>query len=317
MKLNLRYFRLSAVSAMIIVALFMMCGVASVSAAGRHQSAVRAPAQSQNLSVFQMFVTFYGWLDNSPPGADIAYPQIHSQAGGTGTFSDPITFATDQNELAPGTIVYVPYVQKYFIMEDDCAECDSDWGNGMRHIDLWTGGNSNSGNDLINCEDNLTQNGDVPVVVNPPTGLTVSSQVLFNSNTHACFSPSGGELNLYQGESSANTLTGGARVTSCAGCSDGKKVGFIGKGATLAVNGVSESARGTYQVLVLYCDGDAGRAANISANGGSARSFSFANTGGWSTIGVREVSLSLNAGSNSMLFANASAWAPDVDAIIA
>ncbi|GDY30080.1 hypothetical protein [Gandjariella thermophila] len=50
-----------------------------------------------------MLVTLYGARDNDPPGSsDISYPQIHSQAGGTGTYDDPITFATDKDELLDG-----------------------------------------------------------------------------------------------------------------------------------------------------------------------------------------------------------------------
>jgi hypothetical protein len=50
-------------------------------------------------------VTLYGWPDNSPPGnaiaypADGGYPTIHNAAGGTGTYANPVTFATDQAEL--------------------------------------------------------------------------------------------------------------------------------------------------------------------------------------------------------------------------
>src|SRR5258705_11202427 len=91
----------------------------------------------------QTFITFYGWWDNTPPGGDIAHPQIHSTAGGKGTFADPITFATASAELSPGTKVWVPRVGKYFIMEDSCQECEADWsghgpngGPGLRHIDL-------------------------------------------------------------------------------------------------------------------------------------------------------------------------------------
>src|SRR5437764_10053547 len=99
-------------------------------------------ATAQASTTYSMYVTLYGWLDNSPPGNAIAYPQIHSGAGGTGTYSDPVTFATDSAELAPGTRVYVSYMKKYFIMEDDCAQCDTDWSSSrLRHIDLWAGGN--------------------------------------------------------------------------------------------------------------------------------------------------------------------------------
>src|SRR5437763_5569085 len=75
----------------------------------------------------QTFLTFYGWWDNTPPGGDISFPRIHDTAGGKGTFADPITFATASAELAPGTKVWVPRVRKYFIMEDSCDECKSDW----------------------------------------------------------------------------------------------------------------------------------------------------------------------------------------------
>src|SRR4051794_3977119 len=66
----------------------------------------------------QTFLTFYGWYDNTPPGGEISYPQIHDTAGGKGTYADPITFATSTAELKAGTKVWVPRVKKYFIMED-------------------------------------------------------------------------------------------------------------------------------------------------------------------------------------------------------
>jgi hypothetical protein len=136
------------------------------------------------------YVTLYGWPDNSPPGGDIAYPQIHQSAGGTGTYNDPITFATDQNELAPGTIVYYSYLHRYFIMEDDCAECDQDWANGKAHIDLWIGGEGGDSNAVINCEDALTQDSG-NVQVNPPSDEQVDTTPLFDSSSNACYSPSG------------------------------------------------------------------------------------------------------------------------------
>ncbi|MFI5306855.1 MAG: hypothetical protein ACHQ53_05875, partial [Polyangiales bacterium] len=72
-------------------------------------------------------VTFYGWPDNSPPGDGIAYPKLHKGASGTGTYADPITFASDPNEWPAGTILYLPYLQRYVIMEDSCADCITDW----------------------------------------------------------------------------------------------------------------------------------------------------------------------------------------------
>ena len=103
-------------------------------------------------------------------GDDISNPQIHDQAGGTGTFDDPETFATDVNEFAPGTIIYVPFLQKYFIMEDTCVECTQDFNNGKMHVDLWVGGTADDdAQAIIDCEDSLTQDaGDIIVHVFRP-----------------------------------------------------------------------------------------------------------------------------------------------------
>jgi hypothetical protein len=156
------------------------------------------PAQASTSHNF--YVTLYGWPDNSPPGNAIAYPKnggyptIHNGAGGTGTYSNPVTYATDKSELPTGTKVYYSYLKRYFIMEDDCTECDQDWtGHGpdggpkFYHIDLWVGGQGGNSNDVINCEDNLTQTG--TVIINPPSNEPVSTTPLFNSNTNTCYSP--------------------------------------------------------------------------------------------------------------------------------
>jgi len=150
-----------------------------------------------------MMVTWYGFPDNSPPGKAIQFPQIHSQAGGTGTFADPITFATDPRLFAPGSIVYLPLVKKYFIMEDLCTGsgpggppvqgpgCVADFDNGIKHIDMWAGGDSTQS--VVSCEDNLTRNS-TPVISNPPGTLEVSPPVspgnpIFDTVTKVCFTP--------------------------------------------------------------------------------------------------------------------------------
>jgi hypothetical protein len=143
-----------------------------VSASQAAQAALKPAASTDKI-----YVTLYGWDDNSPPGCAIAYPQIHSCAGGSGTYSNPITFATDKSELAPGTRIYYAPLQRYFIMEDDCTECDQQWASsGYRHIDLWAGGRA--GDDaaaLYACEDKWTSNGQVSVIVNPPSNEPVAN----------------------------------------------------------------------------------------------------------------------------------------------
>jgi hypothetical protein len=150
------------------------------------------PAQASTSRTF--YVTLYGWPDNSPPGGAIAYPKsdgnptLHNTAGGTGTYSDPITYATDSSELAVGTKVYYSYLKRYFIMEDDCAECDSDWQNsGKYHIDLWVGGQGGNTNKVLDCEDALTRS--ATVIVNPPSTEPVVTTPLFNSSSNTCYSP--------------------------------------------------------------------------------------------------------------------------------
>jgi hypothetical protein len=162
-----------------------------------HHVVTRSAADSASTSTTRNFlVTLYGWPDNSPPGNDIAYPVIHNAAGGTGTYNNPITYATDQSELPVGTKVYYPYLHRYFIMEDDCTECDQDWtgqgpdgGPGLYHITLWIGGEGGNPSDVINCEDNLTQNS-AQVIINPPSDEPVDTTPLFDSSSNTCYDPS-------------------------------------------------------------------------------------------------------------------------------
>lgn len=62
-------------------------------------------------------------------------------------------------------------------MGDDCAKCDQDWsgqgpngGPGFCHIDRWVGGGAGDNSSaLIAYEDSLTSNGQLPVIVDPPS----------------------------------------------------------------------------------------------------------------------------------------------------
>jgi alpha galactosidase A-like protein/alpha-galactosidase-like protein/alpha galactosidase C-like protein len=119
----------------------------------------------------------------------------------------------------------------------------------------------------------------------------------------------------YQAAESGNTLAGGAVVQSCSTCYGGEKVGFVGEGGTLTFDNVTVPATGTYKVTLVYCDGS-GRQADISANGGAAQLLSFTPTGSFTTVGAQTVSLSLNAGANTIELSNPSAFAPDFNEII-
>jgi len=149
------------------------------------------PGEAGTMQTVEM--TFYGWDDNSPPGGSIAYPKnggfptVHDTAGGTGTYLDPITYATDKSELPIGTIVYAPVIEKYLVMEDDCGQCDTDWsGSMMWHIDVWMNSNgTETASALDACEDQWTQSA-TTIEIDPPPGRTVTTAPLFDPSTNTC-----------------------------------------------------------------------------------------------------------------------------------
>jgi hypothetical protein len=126
-------------------------------------------------------ITFYGYPDNDPPNSDeIAFPRsdghqtLHNRAAGTGDWKDPITFAAGKRFRARyplGTRIYIPYLEKYFILEDSCASClSSTW------VDLWIGGKGYPKRAVLEQEEYLTRlrsDGGEEVILNPARDLPV------------------------------------------------------------------------------------------------------------------------------------------------
>jgi hypothetical protein len=137
-------------------------------------------------------ITFYGWPDNAPPGNAIAHPVIHHGAGGSGTYCDPTTFATERanNARIPyGTKIYVPFLKQYFVREDLCTGSGPSAGSGSNScyklwFDLWIGGDANSvAKYVFRCERKLTPNSKVNVVLNPNgTEVTQKPGPIYNDN---------------------------------------------------------------------------------------------------------------------------------------
>jgi len=149
-------------------------------------------------------MTFYGYPDNSPPGADTAYSCLSRDytAGGTGTYSNPLTFATAPGEFSQCEIIYAPILKKYLIMQDSCDQCTTDWDDdGEYHIDIWTGSATvNGGDDQINCEDNLTPDGTVTIIRYPASTYSVDTTALYSSGS----SPSCRTSHVYPSNSASN-----------------------------------------------------------------------------------------------------------------
>lgn len=154
-------------------------------------STAPAPAKSTTLN---QSITFYGWNDNDPPGAGIAYPSssyptVHNGAGGSGTYNDPISLASDPNEWPIGTKMYLPYLKKYAVMEDLCTACQDDWQTKkLHHIDVWMNSNGSFVDALYSCEDFWTRDSE-SAEINPPSDREVDTTPLFDPLSGKCSTP--------------------------------------------------------------------------------------------------------------------------------
>src|SRR5207253_9011678 len=139
----------------------------------------------------------YGAYDNTPGGTtqinypkSEGYPTIDNSAGGSGTFADPLTMASDPRELPIGTKVYDSHLQRYFVMEDSCTECTADFNSRAgNRFDMYVG-NPSSGQAVIACENGLTMDArNQPFIINPDNTGTVASTPLWSDMTRHCYQP--------------------------------------------------------------------------------------------------------------------------------
>jgi hypothetical protein len=125
-------------------------------------------------------IVFAAHADDLPGGA-IAYDCGRGfKAGGTGTYTDPLTFASAPGEFNQCEVIYDPYLRKYLRFEDYCAQCTTDWAASPRinHIDVWAGSaNVDGGQEQIQCENDLTPAGQSQTIVRQPSAnLPVDSK---------------------------------------------------------------------------------------------------------------------------------------------
>jgi hypothetical protein len=182
------------------------CTASSADEDGAEDVATEADGISGQKKLDHVYITWYGFNDNScqvesqHTCSNIAFPKSdgwkvpHNAAKeGKGTYDDPITFATGAKDdgsgavLPVGTRIYVPSVRKYFVMEDQCAECATDWKKRhIYHVDLWMGPQHESSDSaLTHCEEKLTigsaSHPTGVIIVNPKKDLPVDTGPLFTN----------------------------------------------------------------------------------------------------------------------------------------
>jgi hypothetical protein len=125
--------------------------------------------------------------------------------------------------------------------------------------------------------------------------------------------PTGGN-NSYEAE--AANLAGGTTITSCAHCSGGKKLSYLGNGGTATFTGISEPAAGSYNMTVSFMSVGQARTAVVTVNGVN-QTVSFPATPDYNTVVTKTVTVQLKAGSgNTIEFSNPSGGAPNLDRIV-
>src|SRR5690242_4903360 len=184
-----------------IVASLALALTAFVSPFSAHAAAKYVPSGNGKQQNVTVWLTWYGYNDNSGEtenqhgSAAIAYPKsdgyptLHNHATeGKGTYTDPVTFAAPNKDLKTtfpiGSIIYVPLVKKYFIMEDQCGDDDPQGcQHGTNHVDLWMGhASASNATKLDYCEGKATPDNTVQVVINPSSSLSVDTTTMFKNN---------------------------------------------------------------------------------------------------------------------------------------
>jgi hypothetical protein len=161
-----------------------------------------APGGPNQLTIW---LTGYSWQDNTPPGSStVGEPVLHKEAGGQGTFADPITVAVPGHQGAmawqPGTKFYLPSVQRYVIVEDSGAAKQP--AGTDTHLDMWIDGQSGTKQATDDCENTFT--GRVPAQVNPPGNLPVMAGPIF-ANQKCNVPPQAADMGTYQDSDSGDS----------------------------------------------------------------------------------------------------------------
>ena len=145
------------------------------------------------------YITAYSYWDNTPVGSTaISHPVLHQNAGGTGTYQDPITLAVGHSiingkdilDYPAGTRFYIPTVRRYFIVEDTCGDgptpqngpCHTGY-QGYPWLDIWIDGHGGSASSAAACAAALTNVH--TVILNPASTYSVVAGPVFGTSCTA------------------------------------------------------------------------------------------------------------------------------------
>ncbi|WP_225850540.1 fibronectin type III domain-containing protein [Streptomyces sp. HPF1205] len=136
------------------------------------------------------------------------------------------------------------------------------------------------------------------------------------SKAVAVTTPAAGGPVPYEAEAPGNTLGGNASVADCSQCSGGKKVGNLGGGGSVAINGVTVPRDGTYLMKLDYTDGSSGRTVVVTTASGSFQlPLPGSNDNDWGQPQSVTVPVQLKAGANTITFGNPSDYVSDIDRV--
>ncbi|MFJ2885314.1 CBM35 domain-containing protein [Streptomyces sp. NPDC087305] len=167
--------------------------------------------------------------------------------------------------------------------------------NGVQELSFWEvdGYDKGTGYAYSRIFDKIT-GGSTPPSSPPPTSPPPSGNVSY--------------------EAEAAALAGGTTVTSCAHCSGGQKLSYLGNGGTATFNNISEPAAGSYTMTVSFMSVGQARTAIVTVNGVK-QTVSFPETPDYNTVVTKNVTVQLKAGTNTIQFSNPTAGAPNLDRI--
>jgi hypothetical protein len=147
------------------------------------------------------------------------------------------------------------------------------------------------------------------------TSASMKNQVNWVVNTSTGAMGAGPEEKQVEGE--AGTLSNGAKVQSCSGCSGGQAVGYIGgsTGGAVVLANVQSGAATRTTLRIKHLNGDNGqRVADVSVNGKTQRVAFLPHGGGDPASSV--VHADLKQGNNEVKIIMSGSYGPDVDRIM-